>query len=66
MLDTSLDPRARGVLDLVLTGIWLLLGLDYLVRLGLARRKLRFVRRHLLDLVVLRAADVPARCARCG
>jgi voltage-gated potassium channel len=53
VLDTSLDPRARGVLDLVLTGIWLLLGLDYLVRLGLARRKLRFVRRHLLDLLVL-------------
>jgi voltage-gated potassium channel len=53
VLDTSLDPRARGVLDLVLTGIWLLLGLDYLVRLGLARRKLRFVRRHLLDLLIL-------------
>ena len=53
VLDTSLDPRARGVLDLVLTGIWLLLGVDYLVRLGLARRKLRFVRRHLLDLLIL-------------
>jgi voltage-gated potassium channel len=53
VLDTSLEPGARGVLDLVLTGIWLLLGLDYLVRLGLARRKLRFVRRHLLDLLVL-------------
>ena len=40
VLDTSLDPAGREALDLVLTGIWLLLGLDYLVRLGLARRKL--------------------------
>jgi len=53
VLDTSLGPAARGALDLVLTGIWLLLGLDYLVRLGLARRKLRFVGRHLLDLLIL-------------
>src|SRR5215208_2960061 len=53
VLDTSLGPAAREALDLVLTGIWLLLGLDYLVRLGLARRKLRFVGRHLLDLLIL-------------
>jgi len=53
VLDTSLAPGARTALDLVLTGIWLLLGLDYLVRLGLARRKLRFVGRHLLDLLIL-------------
>jgi voltage-gated potassium channel len=53
VLDTSIDPWARGVLDWALTGIWLSLGLDYLVRLGLARRKLRFVRRHLLDLLIL-------------
>ena len=53
VLDTSLGPAAREALDLVLTGIWVLLGLDYLVRLGLARRKLRFVGRHLLDLLVL-------------
>ena len=53
MLDTALGPAAREALDLVLTGIWVLLGLDYLVRLGLARRKLRFVGRHLLDLAIL-------------
>ena len=54
MLDTSIDPAgARRPGPVALTGIWLLLGLDYLVRLGLARRKLRFVRRHLLDLLIL-------------
>jgi voltage-gated potassium channel len=53
VLDTSLDPQVRHVLDRALTCIWLLLGVDYLVRLGLARRKLRFVRRHLLDLLML-------------
>ena len=36
VLDTSLGQAAREALDLVLTGIWVLLGLDYLVRLGLA------------------------------
>jgi voltage-gated potassium channel len=53
VLDTSLGPAARTALDLALTGIWLLLGVDYLVRLALARRRLRFVRRHLLDLLIL-------------
>ncbi len=53
VLDTSLGPAARGALDLALTGIWVLLGVDYLVRLALARRRLRFVRRHLLDLLIL-------------
>ncbi len=53
VLDTSLGPGARGALDLALTGIWLVLGVDYLVRLALARHRLRFVRRHLFDLLVL-------------
>ncbi len=53
VLDTSLGPGTRAALDVTLTGIWVLLGVDYLVRLALARRKLRFVRRHLLDLVIL-------------
>jgi voltage-gated potassium channel len=53
VLDTSLTPGARGALDVVLTGIWLLLGVDYLVRLALARRRWRFVRQHLLDLLIL-------------
>jgi voltage-gated potassium channel len=53
VLDTSLDPAAYAALDIALTLIWVLLGVDYLVRLALARHKLRFVRRHLLDLVIL-------------
>jgi voltage-gated potassium channel len=53
VLDTSLDPRMRELLDVALTGIWLLLGADYLIRLVLARRKLRFVGRHLFDLLIL-------------
>ena len=53
VLDTSLGPQAHDALDLTLTGIWLLLGADYLVRLALARHRLRFVRRHLLDLLIL-------------
>lgn len=53
VLDTSLNPATSAALDLALTLIWVLLGVDYLVRLTLARRKLRFVRRHLLDLVIL-------------
>ena len=65
VLDTSLGPAAREALDLVLTGIWVLFGLDYLVRLGLARRKLRFVGRHLLDLLSC-CCRCSARCAPCG
>ena len=53
VLDTALTPAAYDALDVALTVIWLLLGADYVVRLTLARRKRRFVRRHLLDLVVL-------------
>ena len=53
VLDTSLTPAAYEALDVALTVIWLLLGADYLVRLTLARRKRRFVRQHLLDLVIL-------------
>jgi voltage-gated potassium channel len=53
VLDTSLTPRTHEALDLALTAVWVLLGADYLVRLALARRRLRFVRRHLLDLLIL-------------
>ncbi|WP_328332297.1 potassium channel family protein [Kribbella sp. NBC_00382] len=42
--------RACSVANLT---IWIAFGLDYLVRLTLAPRKRRFVRSHLLDLVVL-------------
>jgi voltage-gated potassium channel len=53
VLDTGLGPDARGVLDAVLTAIWALFGLDYLVRIRLARRRWRFVGTHLLDLAIL-------------
>ncbi len=42
-----------AALEAVLTGVWVLFGLDYLVRIALARRRLRFVRTHLVDLAIL-------------
>ncbi|HEY0636387.1 MAG TPA: ion channel [Pseudonocardiaceae bacterium] len=53
VLDTGLSPRAAWWLEVLLWGTWALFAADYLVRLWLARRKWRFVRRHLLDLVVI-------------
>jgi voltage-gated potassium channel len=53
VLDTSLTPAGRVALEVVLTGTWVLFGLDYLVRIALARNRWRFVRTHLLDLVIL-------------
>jgi voltage-gated potassium channel len=53
VLDTGLGPEAREAVDLVLTGIWVLFGLDYLVRITLARNRRRFVGGHLLDLAFL-------------
>jgi voltage-gated potassium channel len=53
VLDTSLGPAERAALEVVLTGVWVLYGLDYGVRIALARRRWRFVRTHLIDLVVL-------------
>jgi voltage-gated potassium channel len=53
VLDTSIGPVGRTVLEVVLTGTWVIFGLDYLVRIALARRRWRYVRTHLLDLVIL-------------
>lgn len=53
VLDTSLGPTGRAALEWLLTGIWVLFGLDYLIRLKLAERKWRYVRGHLLELVIL-------------
>lgn len=44
---------AHTALEVVLTTIWVVFGLDYLVRIGLAHRRWRFVRTHLLDLAIL-------------
>jgi voltage-gated potassium channel len=53
VLDTGLGPEAREAVDLALTGIWVLFGVDYLVRITLARNRRRFVGSHLLDLAFL-------------
>lgn len=44
---------ARLVLEVLLWGTWAVFALDYLWRLRLARDRRRFVRRHLLDLVLI-------------
>ncbi len=53
VLDRSLTPTAQTAIEVVLTASWALFGVDYLVRLGLAHRRWRFVGTHLLDLVLL-------------
>jgi voltage-gated potassium channel len=53
VLDTGLGPEAREAVDLALTGIWVMFGVDYLVRITLARNRRRFVGSHLLDLAFL-------------
>lgn len=44
---------ADAACEVVLTGVWVLFGLDYAVRIALARRRWRFVGTHLLDLAIL-------------
>ena len=53
VLDTGLGPAPREALDAVLTAIWVVFGLDYLVRIRLAHHRWRFVGTHLLDLLIL-------------
>lgn len=53
VLDTAPGPVEEAALEMVITGSWVMFGLDYLVRLGLARRRWRFVGTHLLDLLIL-------------
>jgi voltage-gated potassium channel len=53
VLDTSLPPLGKAALEVVLTGTWVLFVIDYVVRIALARCRWRFVRTHLLDLVIL-------------
>ncbi|MFR9804872.1 potassium channel family protein [Pseudonocardia sp. RS010] len=53
VLDTTKTATTETRIDIALTGIWAIFGADYLVRLALARRRGRFVRAHLLDLLVL-------------
>jgi voltage-gated potassium channel len=53
VLDRTIPPTGRDALEVVLTGIWVVFGLDYLIRIGLAHRRVRFVLHHLPDLAVL-------------
>lgn len=53
VLDTSLTAAQRWWLDILLWTTWALFAADYLARLVLARHRWRFVRRHVLDLVVI-------------
>lgn len=53
VLDTAPGTGTRDALEVVITGTWVVFGIDYLIRIGLAERKWRFVGTHLLDLVIL-------------
>jgi voltage-gated potassium channel len=53
VLDTTISPSGRDLIEVLLTGTWVVFVLDYLVRIGLARRRWRFVGTHLLDLAIL-------------
>jgi voltage-gated potassium channel len=53
VLDRSIPPAGHDALEAVFTGIWVVFGLDYLIRIALARRRVRFVLLHLPDLAIL-------------
>ncbi|MCW0213826.1 MAG: ion channel [Pseudonocardia sp.] len=53
VLDTTLAPWVDTLLEIVLTATWVIFGIDYLIRIGLARRRWRFIGTHLLDLAIL-------------
>lgn len=53
ILDRTMAPWLHATLDVVLTTIWVVLGLDYVVRVVLARRRWRYVGTHILDLLIL-------------
>ena len=53
VLDRSISPAGRDALEGLFTAVWVVFGLDYLIRIGLARRRVRFVLSHLPDLAIL-------------
>lgn len=53
VLDTSTSPGHHALLEITMWVIWAVFALDYLIRLLLARRKGRFVWRHVLDLIAV-------------
>jgi voltage-gated potassium channel len=53
VLDRTLSPGGYAAIEVGLTVTWAIFGVDYLVRLTLARRRWRFIGTHLLDLALL-------------
>ncbi|HEX4253381.1 MAG TPA: ion channel [Pseudonocardia sp.] len=53
VLNTALSARQHEVLDLVMSGIWVLFAADFVVRLALATNHRQFFRTHLLDVLIL-------------
>jgi voltage-gated potassium channel len=53
VLDRGLSQGQHELIDLVLTAMWALFGVDYLLRLVLSPDRRQFVRTHVLDLVIL-------------
>ncbi|MBM7770789.1 voltage-gated potassium channel [Actinokineospora baliensis] len=53
VLGTAGSPTVHWWLEVWLWVVWAVFAVDYLIRLALARRKWRFVWRHLFDLVVV-------------
>lgn len=53
VLDTDIGEFGAVLLETIVTGVWVLFGLDYLVRIALAHNRWRFVYTHLLDLAIL-------------
>jgi voltage-gated potassium channel len=53
ILDPGMEPHLRRACEVCDVVIWGLFGVDYAVRLGLARRRRGFLRTHWFDLAVL-------------
>ena len=53
ILDVDLDARWVALCDDVANAVWLVFGIDYLVRVVLSVQRVRFVRRHLFDLAII-------------
>jgi len=53
VLDASAPPSRRAAIDVALWLIWGVFTADYVIRFALARRKARFLWRHLFDLVAV-------------
>jgi voltage-gated potassium channel len=53
ILDTSIPATWLHACERIQDVIWVMFGIDYVIRLGLAERRWRFVWRHLVDLAIV-------------